>query len=124
MKNLGIIGIAALGLALTSCSGTEEQTVEKKIEITDDNGDTKVEITTTEDDVTTTESYTGDAAKEKVKEVKKEVDTPTKTGDVKTIVESVKTTTTTKKKGAEEVVKPSGEVEVNETVKPGKGKGQ
>lgn len=72
MKNLGIIGIAVLGLAVTSCSGTEEQTIEKKIEITDDNGDTQVEITTTEDGVTTEESYSGDEAKKKVKEIEKE----------------------------------------------------
>lgn len=115
MKKFGIIGVVAMGLAVTSCSGTEEKTIEKQIEITEDNGETQVDITTTEDGVTTEETYTGAEAKKKVKEIEAE-----KPKDVKEVVESVKEVKTGKsQKVVTQTVKT---VVVSDTVKGKKGK--
>lgn len=87
MKKFGIIGAAALAFTFASCSGEEETTIEETIEITDENGETEVEITTTEDGVTTEKKYTGEAAKKKVEEIEKEpLDGSKSMGETKTII--------------------------------------
>lgn len=69
MKAQVFLGMAVLALSIVSCSGEEEKTVEQTIEMKDIDGEKEVNITTTEDGNTTTESYKGDAAEEKMKEV-------------------------------------------------------
>lgn len=78
MKFVTYIGMALLGCAIASCSGSAEKKIEKRIEVTTDNGETELHITTTEDGVTKEETYTGNEAEQKLKEIEKEADKLTK----------------------------------------------
>lgn len=87
MKLVTFIGMALLGFAIVSCSGSEERKIEKRIEVTSDNGETELQITTTEDGVTKEENFTGQEAEQKLKEIEKEADKLSKeSSDTKKVI--------------------------------------
>lgn len=87
MRLLTFIGMALLGCAVASCSGSVEKKIEKRIEVTSDNGETELHITTTENGVTKEQTYTGNEAEQKLKEIEKEADKlTTESNDSKKVI--------------------------------------